>query len=436
MNEQDTESNKKINSSLSESPVVEELDAAGRSLSEALRISFIILKVVIIILIIAFLASGFKTVASEEQALVLRFGKIAGVGEQRLLGPGAHWIFPYPIDEIVKIPVERKVDLTINSFWYNQTEQEILSGRDNSVPITTPLNPLRDGYCLTRGEMQSRELLGSDGSDYNIVHTKWQLTYQIYDPERFFRNVYVKDIKPGDIYFNVIKESITPLLQTMFEDAVVSTMVNYTIDEAISNLKEIPSDVKILLQDKLDDIESGIYVDSVQLTQNNVPRQVKDAFEQSTLAINESRKERDEALTDATNTIQEAAGSVAEKLFAALHDDSVDEEMMEYLWSESAGTTKERIAEARAYRTKVVKDTQANASYFLSLLPEYRKRPELVIQTIYLDAIQQIFDKAEEIFMVQTSKSSKGSQIRVQLNSDPSIKRKDNEETEETTEEN
>ena len=240
MTEQNNKNDK--TSQQSQNVVGEELDAASKSLSEALSISFIILKVVIIILIIAFLASGFKTVGPEEQALVLRFGKIVGVGDKRLLGPGPHWIFPYPIDEIVKIPVERKVNLTINSFWYFQTEQEKLSGRDKSVLITTPLNPLRDGYCLTRGEMQSRELLGSDGSDYNIVHTKWQLTYQIDDPELFFRNVYVEDVKPGDIYFNVITDSITPLLQTMFEDAVVSTMVNYTIDEAIESRDRIPGD--------------------------------------------------------------------------------------------------------------------------------------------------------------------------------------------------
>ena len=34
-----------------------------------------------VVLILAFLASGFKTVGSDEQALVLRFGKIRGVGE-------------------------------------------------------------------------------------------------------------------------------------------------------------------------------------------------------------------------------------------------------------------------------------------------------------------------------------------------------------------
>ena len=75
-------------------PVGDELDAAGKSLSEALRMSFIILKVIMIVLIVAFLASGFETVGSNEQALVLRFGKIRGLGEQRLLGPGPHWILP------------------------------------------------------------------------------------------------------------------------------------------------------------------------------------------------------------------------------------------------------------------------------------------------------------------------------------------------------
>ena len=103
-----------------------ESDAAGKSLSEALEVSFTILKVIMIILVIAFLASGFKTVGGDEKALVLRFGKIRGIGDKRVLGPGLHWILPYPIDEIVKIPVERKDNLEINTFWYYLTPNEKL----------------------------------------------------------------------------------------------------------------------------------------------------------------------------------------------------------------------------------------------------------------------------------------------------------------------
>jgi hypothetical protein len=86
----------------------EEFDAAGKSLSEALGISFIILKVIMVVLVIIFLASGLRTVGSNEQALVLRFGKIRGIGENRVLGPGLKLLFPYPIHEIVKIPTAKK----------------------------------------------------------------------------------------------------------------------------------------------------------------------------------------------------------------------------------------------------------------------------------------------------------------------------------------
>lgn len=403
---------------------VEELDAAGRSLSEALSMSFIILKVIMIVLVLAFLASGFKTVDSSEQALVLRFGKIRGEGEKRLLGPGLHWILPYPIDEIVKIPVQTQVNLPIDSFWYFMTQSEILSGQMRPVRPGQPLKPLQDGYCLTRGESQNETIGDFAGSDYNIVHTKWQLTYQIDDPERFFRNTYVKEVKPGDIYFNVITESIKPLLQDVFEDAVVTALVNYTIDEAISSHDRIPKHVKRLVQEKLKKMESGIKVVSVQLTASECPRQVKDAFELSTKAKQQSDTEITKAKTFAANTLNEAAGPFAEELLDALHDDSVKEQTREQLWSKLIGTAGNKLADARIYRTKVGERARARADYLESILPEYRQRPKLVLQKIYNDALENILENADEKFVVQTTKGSKGTQMRVLLNRDPTLKKK------------
>ena len=424
MAEQINENNNDLLPQEPEKSEADEFDAAGKSLSEALRISFIILKIIMIILVIAFLASGFETVGSEEQAIVLRFGKIRGVGEERLLGPGLHWIFPYPIDEIVKIPVETKVNLAINSFWYYQTSSEMLSGERPRVRPDQPLKPLSDGYCITRGEKQNEAVTGSAGSDYNIVHSKWQLTYQIDDPERFFHNVYVEDFKPGDIYFDVITRSIKSLLESTFEDAVVTAMVNYTIDEAISSRERIPMDIKNLLQEKLNKIESGIKVVSVQLTKSECPVQVRDAFEASTMASQQSDKMVTEARTYAENTLNQAAGPVAEKLFNALHNETVDEQTKEFLWSQLAGTARETIAEARAYRTKVVENARANADYLKSLLPEYRQRPELVIQKLYLDTIEQILNNAVEIFVIQPAEGTKGTEIRVLINRDPLLRSK------------
>ncbi len=424
------EDNKDVNVPDMGKPAVDEFDTAGRSLSEALRMSFIILKVIMIVLVLAFLASGFKTVDSNEQALVLRFGKIRGIGEKRLLGPGLHWILPYPIDEIVKIPVQTQVNLPIDSFWYFMTQPEILSGKMRPVRPDQPLKPLQDGYCLTRGETQNEAIGDFAGSDYNIVHSKWQLTYQIDDPEQFFRNTYIEDVNVGDIYFNVITESIKPLLKDVFDDAVVTALVDYTIDEAISSHDRIPKHVRRLVQEKLDKIESGIKVVSVQMTASECPRQVKEAFESATRASQQRSKQIAEAEAYAANTLNEAAGPEAERLFAALHDESIDEQTKEQLWSQLAGTAGKKIAEARAYRTRVVERARASADYLQSILPEYRKNPELVLQNIYLEAMENILKNADEKFVVQTSKGSKGTQMRVLLNRDPTIKKKKSAETE------
>jgi membrane protease subunit HflK len=417
-------------------PAGDEFDAAGKSLSEALRISFIVLKIIMIVLVVVFLASGFRTVEPDEQALVLRFGKICGVGENRILGPGLKWVFPYPIDKIVKIPVAKKQNLPINSFWYYQRPDELLPpGPTTRIQVPATLDPVKDGYCITRSEEQSQTIAGLTGSDYHIVHCKWQLTYKIDDPERFFKNTYTDDAKPGQSYADVIAKSIKPLLERLFEDAVVTAMVNYTIDEAISSQDRIPKHVKKLLQEKLDRIESGIAVVSVQLTDITWPRQVDNAFLASIKASQESQKTISEAKGYAENTLNETAGPIAAQLFETLKDETtrepvlsaVEGEKKELLWSQLAGQAQEKIAGARAYRTKVVETAKANAEYLQKLLPEYRKRPELVVQKIYQDAIEYVLNNVDEKIIIQPTEGTKGREIRLLLNRDPTIKPKSEE---------
>ncbi len=394
----------------------EELDAAGRSLSEALRISFVILKIIMGVLILIFLASGFRTVGPDERALVLRFGKIQGRGEKRLLKPGLHWIYPYPIEEIVKIPVEKKVNLAVNSFWYFQTQREMLGEdptRRTRVPLT--LDPLQEGYCLTRSEKQDLALAGSDGSDYSIIHCKWKLIYQIDDPELFFKNVYVEAVKPGQVYFDVMTGSIAPMLELLVEDAVVTVMVNYTIDDVMfERVATVTEHVKTLLQEKLDNVESGIKVVSVQLTDKIWPRQVDGAFQATVRASQEYEKVISEARTYAENALNEAAGIVAKQLFSALQDETMSDQEKEYLWSRLAGEARQQIAEARAYRTSVVETAKADAEYLRQILPEYRKRPKLVLQKIYLDTVEEVLNNIEEKMIIQPSRS-KSTEIRIQL---------------------
>jgi membrane protease subunit HflK len=313
------------------------------------------------------------------------------------------------------------VNLSINSFWYFQTNQDMLSGAPPRVMPGSGLRPLLDGYCLSRSEKDAEAAAGSDGSDYNIVHTKWQLTYQIDDPDRFFRGVHVKDVKPGEDYFDVITgdKGVKPLLESLFEDAVVTAMVNYTIDDAISSKSAIPKHVQSLLRDKLDEIGSGIRVESVQLIESEGPPHTREAFEASIMASQAGQRIVTEAKTYASDTLNQAAGPVAEKLHAALHDDTVSEQVMESLWGDLGGTARERMADAQAYQTQVVETAKANADYLQRLLPEYKLRPKLVVQKLYLDTLARIYENAEEMFIVQ---SGENGEIRVLINRDPSLK--------------
>ena len=416
MTKQNHEDNKDLELKSPDIGEDDKLDLGFRYLSNALRISFIALKLIMIALVVLFLASGFRTVEPDEEALVLRFGKIRGVGEKRILGPGLHPLLPYPIDEIVKIPVEKKVNLAINSFWYFQTGQEALSGTKRQVSPTKPLNPLRDGYCITRSEKQVTGTAGADGSDYNIVHAKWQLTYQIVDSESFFKNVYVEDVKPGQDYFDVITKSINPLLRSVFDDAVVTAMVNYNIDEALSSQDRIPNHVQKLMQEKLArQMNSGIKVVSVQLTDITWPRQVDQAFQSLSKASQKSEEQVSKARASAENTLNEAAGPVARELYSSLHDETLSEQEKDLLWSRAEGAVKAKIARARAYATTVVEDAEADAGYLSKILPEYRKRPELVIQKIHRDAIVHVLEKADKKIMVQPAEGKGDREIRIMV---------------------
>ena len=411
-------------------PQPERIDAAEKSLSEALGISFVVLKVIMILLVLAFLVSGFKTVGSNEQALRLIFGRIQGVGEERVLDSGWHWVFPFPVGEIVKIPVKKQIKLTIGSFWYRQTRDDILGeGPKPRRLVTDKLNPLAEGYCLTRSQKGQTQAVGTaeatagrapsgtdvDGSDYNIVHCWWEIDYQIDNIEKFFSNTLIADVQPGQVYEEVMINSMTRLLRSVVENAVVTAMVQYSIDEALQSRDRIPRHVRQLVQKQLVDVEW--------------PKQVDEAFKESVEASQRSQQTISEARTYGEQTLADTAGQMADPLYRALMAVDPNETQLESLWTQVAGQARDVIEQARAYRTKVVEAAKANANYLSSILPEFNKRPELVTQRIYLDAIEKVLQNADEKFILEPSAQLKGREIRVLVSPDPSLKSKQGQPT-------
>lgn len=392
------------------------LDAAGKSLTDALQTSFLILKVIMVILVVLFVTSGVFRVKENEKALVLEFGRIRGRGtEQRVLDSGLHWAWPEPICEIITIPVTRKQTLAIDSFWYFQTEAEKL-GTVQSNPRET-LDPLWDGYCLTRNDLISE----TEGTDYNIVHAKWTLTYLISDPEKFFQNIYFRSPRPGEDFLDAAAETVEPLLKTIAADAVVSTMVKYSIEEAIRNKNTIANDVARAIEVRLLQIRSGIDVVSVQADKITWPRQVNRAFEEATVATQTSTKMQDEARGYAKKTLTEAGGADAENILSDLKNPATSEEQRELRLNQLEGASHEIISKARAARVQTVAGAEANAQYLKELLPEYRKHPKLVLQKIYQEAIAEVLENADEKFFIQSAQEGTDREIRINIGRDPSI---------------
>ena len=405
-----TDNEKTTDQQVDANRIDEQMDPAAKSLTNALTVSFTILKVIMIVLVLIFIASGLFEVESHEQAIVLRFGKIRG----EPLGPGFRFGFPAPIDQVIKIPVKEAQTLTIDKLWYNESGSEKLGGQGR--PPGPTLNPEADGYCLTRND----SIVGQGGMDYNIVHSKWELTYRIDFPERFFRNMFYEDPEPGELLENVIFKNVNTILESMASNAVVTTMVNYSIDEAIVSKSSISRDVEQLLQEKLNAIDSGITVVSMVANKISWPRQVNDAFEASNKATQTKEQVISQADGYKKQKLSQAGGPQAGKILAELKKEGLDPEVKQNLLSNLAGLSQAIISNARAYRTDVVQTASANAIYLNQILPEYKKRPKLVKQKIYQEAIEEVLNNVDEKILILPGNK----EIRIQVNRDPSIARK------------
>lgn len=395
-------------------------DAGSEALTNALQKAFNILKVIMVIIILIFLVSGFFRVESGEKALVLRLGKLM---TPEPLTEGLHWTWPGPISEKIIIPVTKVQVLPMDLFWYFQTLEEKLAEKRSGVAGRggPTLVPGKDGYCLTRNDALETD----EGADYNIVHAKWKINYKMSRPELFYRNVYYRDRVPGEDFLDVATETVEPMLESMAANAIVSTMVKYTIDEAIVSDSRIASEVKTILQDKLRNIRCGISIDSVDVDGKITwPRQVNREFEMANQVSEMSQKMITEAEGYSRKILNETGGENAVEILAELKSEGLTEERKQELFSQLSGLCQGKILRARADRTMLAKRAEANATTFKSILPQYRKYPKLVVQQLYQDAVQQVLENAEEKIFIEPGTSGKNRQLRIMVNRDPSIKPK------------
>lgn len=354
-------------------PAPETRDAGSQALAEALGSSFTIVKYAMGLLVILILGAGVFTVKQGEKAVILRFGRPVGEGQKMLLNPGKiYWSWPYPIDEVVRIPIAEIQKVVSSSGWYAMThEQEVAYDTlgTEPPPASAGLNPLFDGYVLT--------------ADQNAIHTRATVFYRIDDPLAA-----IFSFAAGtNQQFNVA--GIADAVQNAANNALVATAARFNVDDILTrNIAGFQDAVRQRLEDLVEREHLGVVVDQCQV-ESVAPRQLADVFRQVTAA----RQNRDKLVQDALgeqNRILSQAGAQAASITNS----------------------------AESARTRYVTSIQSDAEAFAKLLPQYQSNPRLYAQLELAKAMPQILANVQKEFLPQRP-DGKPRELRLMLNREP-----------------
>lgn len=341
-------------------PALEGEDAGTQALSDALRSSFAVVKVIMVGLLVLFLFSGFFVVGPQEKAIVLRFGVPVGGGDGKLLGPGPHWAFPPPIDEVVRIPVGQVQSVISSVGWYATTAANEAAGTE--PPPGESLRPGVDGYLLT--------------GDVNIVHLRATLRYRIAEP---------------GLRYMLDLANASNLVQNAFNNALLFSAARYKVDDALTRdqagFREAARNrfEQLVTQHKLGITE--IQIDNVQVIP---PRQLRDAFAQVSAAEVRRSKELNEARTYENQTISKARAEAE---------------------------ARKNIGETE--RTRLVEFVAAEVERFTNNLPAWRSNRDLFVQQLQTDALRTIYTNAQEKIIAPERRFGSGREVRLQINREP-----------------
>ena len=404
----------------------EGLDPASRALGEALRLSFVVLKLVMICILAVFLWSGFYTVEENEVAIKLRFGKVHGGGENQVKLPGLHWKWPNPIDEVIKVPASKAEQiLNIDSFWYFEKP-----GRQMSAQYSAPHIPLRfvqDGYTLTASSgaeqivAEPNERLAESrfarvrapGADYNIAHSRWRLRYHISDPLRFVEFLWDGSEGTGakqDGWYAVEK-----LLRNAVSDAVILVSAHREIDEIIwESPLQYSMEVRRSAERRLHGLAVGISITDLELLDRSPPLQVKRDFDAAAMAGINAQKLVHQAQAKRNEIVNQAEGEA------------------EVIKAEAEGYSKivEKAAEAEAdylnevlskIRTSAQEKSKGSADLQAAYNKAYTELLAVTVDQLYQEMLRDVIENAEEVIVMPSSKEQP-TEVRMQYSRDATLR--------------
>jgi membrane protease subunit HflK len=219
------------------------------------------LGLVIGILALIWLGTGFFIVQEGQQAVITQFGRYHST-----VGAGINWRMPYPIQrhEVVFVTQIRSLDI----------------GRDAVIKATG----LRESAMLTEDE--------------NIVEIKFAVQYRLTDARAYL----FESKNPTDAVMQAAETAVREVVGKMRMDAALS-----------EDREQIAPRVRKIMQTILDHYNVGIEVVGINLQQGGVrpPEQVQAAFDDVLKAGQERERAKNEAEAYANDVIPRAVGSAA-----------------------------------------------------------------------------------------------------------------------------
>ncbi len=224
-----------------------------------------------VIVVVVLLFSSYYTVAPEEKAVVLRFGKHVSTAD-----PGLHFKLPFGIDTAVKVPVTevRKLEFGFGT---------------QKTGIRTTYRPESD-------EDRAVKLMLT--GDLNIVSVSWVVQYQIANPEEYLFQVRDPD----------------RAIRDLSESAMRAVVGDHTIDEVLRNRESVAALMQKRLSKSLDDYKAGVRVVTVQLQNVTPPPKVSDSFNEVNKAQQERSQLENEAMQEYNRVIPLASGEGRQRI--------------------------------------------------------------------------------------------------------------------------
>jgi len=295
----------------------------------------------ILALLVVYLGSGITAVKADEVALVLRFGGLVGdTPGAAIQKPGLLWALPRPIDEVVRVKVQKVHEVEIDALW-----------RFDDLGVSVAVDP--EGGAVIDPEIEGYALTG----DRNIVQLAMLVRYQVLDP----------------IAYALAVEDPHTLLVDVVQAEMVRAAGEGSVEDILSDQRTaLVARARQRSQAALDALDSGLDLIAIELLELSPPVAVIPEFVDVYTAF-----------IEAGRTYVEAQRYREMELPKAQAD---------------AGAL---VSDARIYATTLTARARGEAGAFERLLIEYRKSPVVVRDRLYLEGVEDVFDAAGKHAFVQ-----------------------------------